>query len=73
MKVVLRNENGIERILYEPYELNKDKYELKKEDTSLFTIIIRTWFILLVVLKGIIIISNYSTFHSYINEFVGIY
>ena len=46
MKVILRNENGIERILYEPYELNKDKYELKKEDTSLFTIIIRAWFIL---------------------------
>ena len=46
MKVILRNENGIERILYESYELNKDKYELKKEDTSLFTIIIRAWFIL---------------------------
>lgn len=59
MKVILRDENGTEEILYEP---NQHQYELKTEGTSLFTIIIRAWFILLVVLKGIIIIGFIALF-----------
>lgn len=62
MKIIIKSENGTEKILYEPYELNKDKYELKTKDASLFAVINRAWLILSVVLKGIIIIGFIALF-----------